>query len=85
MDRTAPSGVSASRRTPAGSHHISDLRRSGPGRPRAGHHRVRLFGQLAWLVTFATVALRPDWGGAAYRIDLGDGKETFSDGLVVAA
>ncbi len=46
---------------------------------------VRLFGQLAWLVTFATVALPPDWAGAAYRIDLDHGIETFGGGLVLAA
>ena len=45
---------------------------------------VRLFGQLAWLVTFATVALPPAWTGAAYRIDLRGGAETFGAGLVVA-
>jgi hypothetical protein len=46
---------------------------------------VRLFGQLAWLVTFATVALPPDWAGAAYRIDLDDGTETFGGGLAEGA
>lgn len=46
---------------------------------------VRLFGQLAWLVTFTTVALPPHYVRAAYRIDLDDATEALSDGVVVAA
>jgi hypothetical protein len=39
---------------------------------------VRLFGRLAWHVTFSGVGLADDYRGAAYRLDLVQNEESFA-------